>query len=320
MRVGAIALPNLSNEDVSNLFPEADEISVPFRGGQKLVFPCRIGRERFAVKVMLSDGATDDEAGEASGTPPTDEIYERAKLEVSILENCDCDNLPKIGPIGLRKFEHGGQQLIAFSEEFITGQNLHDIILNDGPLNDQSAIQLGEDLTSAVKQIWAQQKIHRDIKPRNIVRRDQGGQFVLVDAGIAFDLDDVSLSRTLDDLSLSRIGEIWHTKGYLAPELSNLDRKREADCRSDFFLIGTVLYEVTTGRHPFVTGSTLDRTQAIANILNLAPPPPHEVRPEMSCELSGLIMRLLSKRRQDRFKNCGMLRSALAECKRSLES
>lgn len=316
-----MALPNLSDEDVSNLFPEADEVSVPFRGGQKLVFPCRIGRESFALKVMLSEGAADDEAGEeAAGTPPTDEVYERAKREVSILENCDCDNLPKLGPIGLRKFEHGGQPLIAFSEEFIAGRNLHDIISNDGPLDDQSAIQLGEDLTSAVEQIWAQRKIHRDIKPKNILRRDQGGRFVLVDAGIAFDLDDVLLSRTLDDLSLSRIGVIWHTKGYLAPELSNPDRKCEPDCRSDFFLIGTVLYEATTERHPFVTGSALDRAQAMANIVNLAPPPPHEVRPEVSCELSGLIMRLLSKRRHGRFKNCGMLRLALVECKRSLES
>ncbi len=305
-------LPNLSVEDVSNLFPEADEVSEPIRGGQKLVFPCRIGQERFALKVMLSDVAADEEAGdEAAETPPTDEVYERAKREVRILENCDCDNLPKIGPIGLRKFDHDGQSLIAFSEEFIVGRTLHDIISRDGPLDEQSAIRLGEGLTTAVEQLWAQRKIHRDIKPKNILRRDQDGQFVLLDPGIAFDLDDVSLTTT---------GAIWHTKGYLAPELANPDRKREADCRSDFFLIGIVLYEATTGKHPFIPEASMSRPRVTQNIVQLVPPPAHEVRPEVSRELSGLIMRLLSKRRHGRFKNCGMLRAALAECKRSLES
>ena len=304
-----MAVPNLTAEDVGNLFPEIDEVSAPIEGGQKLVFPCRIGDERFALKVMLSDITVEDEAGEDEAeTPPTDEVYERAKREVRILQSCDCDSLPKIGPIDLKNFEHGGQHLIAFSEEFITGRTLDEVISNDGPLDDKTAIQLGEDLNSAVEQLWAQRKIHRDIKPENILKRDIGGQFVLLDPGIAFDMDDVSLTTT---------GAIFHTKGYIAPELSNPDRKREADCRSDFFLIGTVLYVATTGTHPFITNAALDRGQVITNIVNLDPPPPHDIRPEVSLELSDLIMRLLAKHRHGRIRNCELLRSALAECRRS---
>ena len=172
-----------------------------------------------------------------------DEVFERAKREVTILESCDCENLPKIGPIPLTRFECAGQSLIVFSEEFIAGESLEHILKDEGLLNDTEAIKLGDDLCRAVDTLWKRKTIHRDIKPANIMRRRDNGQFVLLDPGIAFDLNDNSLTARM---------AIAHTPGYLAPELSNPTKKRDADCRSDFFLIGTVLYLSCTGRHPFL--------------------------------------------------------------------
>ena len=307
-RIDPMPLPDLSEHDVYRRFPDVEEVSEPLRGGQKLVFACRTGESRFALKVMLSDLSADELNSGGPESPPTDEVFERARREVAILERCDCDSLPKAGPIQLSRFEHKGQPLIAFSEEYILGKNLNDVLSDEGRLANEATIQLGEDLNSAVEALWEQRKIHRDIKPQNIMRRNENGRFVLLDPGIAFDVDDVSLTGT---------GLIWHTKGYLAPELSNPNRKRDADCRSDFFLIGTVLYLASTGEHPFITHPSEDRGRVISNIINLDPPPPHDRCPDVSQQLSDLIMRLLAKRRHGRFRNSEMLRTALAACRRN---
>ena len=246
----------------------------------------------------------------STGTNPLDqsgidEVFERAKREVTILESCDCENLPKIGPIPLTRFECAGQSLIAFSEEFIAGESLEHILKDEGLLNDTEAIKLGDDLCRAVDTLWKRKKIHRDIKPANIMRRRDNGQFVLLDPGIAFDLNDNSLTARM---------AIAHTPGYLAPELSNPTKKRDADCRSDFFLIGTVLYLSCTGRHPFFEKPSQEWADIIHNIVNVEPQPPCEVRPEVSDRLSALIMRLLAKRKHARYRNASMLQAALATC------
>ena len=302
-----MALPTISEHEVRVHFPHVEEIAEPIRGGQKLVFRCRIGDSSFVLKVMLSDAATDTSD---TGDSKTDEVFERAKREVKILESCDCENLPKVGPIPLSRFEHAGQSLIAFAEEFIVGRNLNEILTDEGPLDDGQTIKLGEDLNTAVDALWGQRKIHRDIKPQNIMRRDDNGQFVLLDPGIAFDLHDMSLTASM---------AIAHTPGYLAPELSNPAKKRDADCRSDFFLIGIVLYLASTEKHPFIEKPSQGGSHVIHNIVTVDPQPTHEVRPEVSQNLSDLIMRLLAKRKHGRYRNSTMLRAALAECSGSLE-
>ena len=302
-----MVLPAISKTDILSHFSQVTKIDEPIRGGQKLVFPCQVGDSYLVLKIMSSDMST--------GTNPfdesrIDEVFERAKREVTILENCDCENLPKIGSIPLTRFEFADQSLIAFSEEFIAGESLEKNLEDEGQLNETETIQLGNDLCRAVYSLWKQKKIHRDIKPANIMRRRDNGQFVLLDPGIAFDLCDNSLTSPM---------AIAHTPGYLAPELSNPAKKRDADCRSDFFLIGTVLYLACTGRHPFLEKPPQEWTDIIHNIVNLEPPPPREVRPEVSESLSAIIMRLLAKRKHSRYRNATKLQAALAACDGSLE-
>lgn len=186
---------------------------------------------------------------------------------------------------------------------------MEQILGEEGPLDDAETIALGSDLCSAVGSLWKLKKIHRDIKPANIMRREHNGQFVLLDPGIAFDLNDNSLTAPM---------AIAHTPGYLAPELSNPAKKRDADCRSDFFLIGTVLYLTCTGSHPFLETLREEWTNIIHNIVHVVPPPPCEVRPQVSNELSRLIMRLLAKHKHARYRNVPMLQEAFDSCRRSL--
>lgn len=301
-----MVLPTISKIDILPHFPQITEMQEPIRGGQKLVFRCRDNDSDFVLKIMSSDISIGTHSLEE---PEVDEVFERAKREVTILESCDCENLPKIGPIQLTRFECSGQSLIAFSEEFISGTSLEEILDGGEPLGDAETIALGSDLCRAVGSLWKLKKIHRDIKPANIMRREHNGQFVLLDPGIAFDLNDNSLTSPM---------AIAHTPGYLAPELSNPAKKRDADCRSDFFLIGTVLYLACTGTHPFLKTPREQWTNIINNIIHVEPPPPCEVRPEVSRRLSDLIMRLLAKRKHTRYRNTSMLQAALDSCGGSL--
>ena len=174
------------------------------------MFPCRIGNQRFALKVLRCHQQAADAA--LLETQPLDEVYARAKREVAILGMCTGVNLPRLGPIPLTELHHGAERLVAFSEEFIDGKNLDEILTSSGPIPEPQAVRLACDVSTAIGELWQQRKIHRDVKPSNIMRRDSDGSFVLLDPGIAFDQLDQSLTA---------YGVINHTPGFLAPEHAN---------------------------------------------------------------------------------------------------
>ena len=82
------------------------------------------------------------------------------------------------------------------------------------------------------------------------------------------------------------------------------------DERSDLYAVGVVLYECLTGKLPFEAASSI---ALIAKLLHDEPPPPDAINPEIPSELSGLIMRLLSKRPADRPASATELGELLAQ-------
>ena len=255
------------------------------------MFPCKIADNRFVMMAIECGSDEDDEDGTLG----------RVKREVAILQTCSSHHLPRIGPIGLCTFERDGKVLILFSEEYIDGPTLEATLL-DGYLPIDEVVNLALDITSAIDDLWKQHKIHRDIKPSNIIRRSADGTYVLLDPGIAFDQEDQSLTGD---------GIVPHTVGFLAPEQINSTRKREADQRADFFLLGIVLYIAITQRHPFVLKPNQSRNATVQNILVLTPPAPNVVRSDVPEVLSTVVMRLLEKKKHLRYRDCEQLRLAL---------
>ena len=102
----------------------------------------------------------------------------------------------KLGPIRLTLTIFNGQQLIYFTEERIDGKDLKAILSDQGLLSVEEGKRLCLDISEAIDNLWAIGKIHRDIKPGNIIRSDDTGSFVLLDPGIVFDLEDVSVTPT----------------------------------------------------------------------------------------------------------------------------
>lgn len=297
-----MALPTLAEAHIRMLLPGVDLIGAPLAGGQKLVFPCHMADSRFALKVMLTNPSAPQGSPEDYSVEVFDEATARAAREMSIIAECVSPHLVKPGPIPPGRAEINGERVIYFSEEWIDGRDLGTIILTDGPLPLAQIKSLGVGITEAVKELWSKKKIHRDVKPANIMRRDGSSTFVLLDMGIAFDIEDVSLTAP---------GVIVGTMIYYSPEQIEFVRKRQMDFRSDLFSLGIVMYEAAAGRHPFwSTGMTSQ--QAVGHMLQVDPDPPAVHRVDIDQQLNTIIMRLLKKQPHLRYRTCDDLLAALA--------
>jgi len=293
-------LPDLTASQIQQAIPQIQDLGNPLRGGQKVVYPATIDGQRCALKIMLTNPLPADELDYDEDS--FDEVTARAQREVDIMAQCDSPYLVKLGPLPLTHAEVGGQQVIYFAEEWIDGRNVREIIVDDGPLSLEDVVPLGTQVAEAVKILWSLAKIHRDIKPGNIMRRDSTGEFVLLDMGLAFDLYDDSLTR---------LGLVPGTPFYFSPERMELDRKRQMDFRSDLFSLGIVLYEAATGQHPFWLPG-LSREQVLGRILRSNPEPPSSHRRGIPQEMDAVILRLLAKKPHLRYRTCQLLVDALS--------
>jgi serine/threonine protein kinase len=296
-------VPKLTEAEVAGIVPQAKTITFLSDGGQKRVFKCEIGGQPWVLKFML--------IGDAPTTPdPEDEldasfdsgaeVLARAQREVDTMTRCDCPSLVKLGPIQLQRTTHAGQDLIYFSEEYIDGDSLYDALRKGGRLLLAEAVQMALDVTDAVQALWDEARIHRDIKPGNIMRRSNG-RFVLLDVGMAFDLGDESITGT---------GLVVGTPAYFSPEQMNVANKRQLDFRSDLFSLGVTLYQAVTGEHPFATKGS-SKPEIFGRIMTATPVRPRTLRSDLPAALDTIIMRLLAKRPHLRYRTCGQLTSAL---------
>lgn len=122
-------------------------------------------------------------------------------------------------------------------------------------------------------------------------------RYVLLDLGMVFD-------STND--TLTKYGYLPGTMGYYSPEQFDLARKNDLDFRSDLFCVGIVLYQLLSGKHPFmVSGDTHE--EIFDKIKNVNPVRLENVSPD----LESIVFRLLRKRPSERFRSCSMLRDFL---------
>lgn len=300
-----MALPTLNETDVLNLVPGIGEVSAPCRGGQKLVFRCKISGQFYALKIMLTNPSVAQPVSGDQTMEVFDEITARARREVQIIGACDSPYLVRLGPLQLTHAHLRNQDVVYFTEEWIKGQDLRTILAQSGPLPIPEVVQLAEHITSAIKTLWSHKAIHRDVKPGNIMRRTpQSGQatFVLLDMGLVFDMDDISLTIP---------GLVPGTMLYFSPEQTQFQKKRQMDFRSDLFSLGIVLYEAATAHHPF-WASGMSSRDAVIGMLSNNPEHPTRHRSDIPLELEEIILRLLAKQPHLRYRTCDDLLRALA--------
>lgn len=290
-----------TRDEIERAIPEVIDLGEPQDYGQKTVVPCVIDGRRYALKLMV---VKTDEAGEVEEEDQEDaleEITARAKREVEILRECNCPHLAKLGPLPLSHVVIGDHNVVYFTEEWVEGSDLHTIIGDSGALAIEEVIVLARQIAVAISCLWEMEKIHRDVKPRNIMRRS-AEDFVLLDMGIAFDLRDRSLTRP--------VGAVPGTLPYFSPEQTEFAKKRQMDFRSDLFSLGIVLYEAATGHHPF-WNSGMTSSETVGRILDAEPARLSDHRPDIPARLEAVILRLLAKRPHLRYRSCEHLIAAL---------
>jgi eukaryotic-like serine/threonine-protein kinase len=171
--------------------------------------------------------------------------------------------------------------------EFVPGRSLGEVIASDAPLPPGRVAEIGEALASALAYAHGEGIIHRDVKPPNVMLTPSG-QVKMLDFGIA---------RAGSWTPLTATPVVHGTPEYLSPEQA---RGSDLDGRSDLYSVGIVLYEMLTGRPPFVGDNAL----AIAlSQVGEQPRPPGTLNPGVPSLLSSVVMRCLAKEPDDRYSD-----------------
>ncbi len=185
--------------------------------------------------------------------------------------------------------EEGDNRLIVM--EYLPGDTLRERI----PLSWAEAVEIGSQVCLALAYAHARGVVHRDIKPENVIITADGTAKVM----------DFGLARSEGRSRLTQTGMIVGTVAYIAPEQALSGR---SDARSDLYSLGAVLYEVVTGKHPFVAD---DPIVVISMHVNVPPVSPRFYQPEIPPVLEAIILRLLAKDPMARYSSADELAQVL---------
>jgi hypothetical protein len=168
--------------------------------------------------------------------------------------------------------------------ELVPGETLRDLMGRAGPLAPELAVGIALQVTDALAHAHAYGLVHRDVKPANVLLRDEGDDVVRIkvaDFGIA------KVAAKAGDLTAN--GTVLGTPKYISPEQV---QGGEPDARADLYSLGVVLFEMLAGRPPFEGSS--DMATAIAHVQQPAPSL-DEARPGLPAGLGELVSSLLVK-------------------------
>jgi serine/threonine protein kinase len=158
--------------------------------------------------------------------------------------------------------------------------------------------------------------VHRDIKPENVMLRRDGIVKVL-DFGLAKLAEAPATQVDHEANTRAQIktapGIVMGTANYMSPEQA---RGKETDERTDIWSLGVVIYEMLTGKAPFLGETSSD---VLASILKSEVVSPREFNPEVPAELERIVVKALQKKREERYQTAKDLLSDLRALKQELE-
>lgn len=238
--------------------------------------------------------------------PPSREAHEvqrqRFLREAQAASALNHPNIVTIYDIG----EADGADYIAM--EFVEGKTLNSFLRREG-MSFGELLRYGVQIADALSKAHAAGIVHRDLKPGNIMVGN-GDQVKILDFGLA-KWNDTSpspegdVTQSLDPITAE--GTVVGTAAYMSPEQA---QGKSVDARSDLFSLGSILYEMATGKRAFQGENQMS---TISAVISLEPKPVSELRPEIPAELNRVIARCLRKDLGRRMQTAADLRIALDE-------
>ncbi|HZP24994.1 MAG TPA: protein kinase [Terriglobales bacterium] len=267
-------------------------------GGMGLVYDAedvRLGRH-VALKFIPAETASD---------PKALERFVREARAASQL------NHPGICTIYDIEDDANGQPFIVM--EKLEGLSLKERLAGGAPLDTDEILDIGIQVADALAACHEKGIIHRDIKPANIFIT-KSGQVKILDFGLAklsraYATDEYGTAE--DPLSIA--GDIFGTAVYMSPEQA---RGEDLDARTDIFSMGSVLYQMATGKKAFAGNNTVTTLEAV---LNKKPIPPLKLNPKLPPDLQGIIGRAMEKNRGNRYPSALALKADLQALKRDTD-
>lgn len=247
-------------------------------GGMAYVYRAldRNTQKLVAVKILREELAHDDEFVQR---------FEREALAASKMSHPNVVNLLDVG------MEEDMRYIVI---EYVSGRSLKEIIRESGGgLRNEMAGQITIRILSALQHAHQNGIIHRDIKPQNILL-DKEGVIKVLDFGIARMLNDAQVQERT-------IGSVH----YFSPEQARGDT---ADEKSDLYSVGVVLYEMLTGKVPFVGDTSVS---VAMQHLQDKPVSPAELNPGVSEALSRIALKAMEKEPADRYPDASAMIRAI---------
>ena len=207
--------------------------------------------------------------------------------------------------------EEEGVSFIAM--QYVDGETLASKYLTKPP-SFAETLNIAIQITDALADAHAHGILHRDIKPENIIIGPKGHVKVL-DFGLAKKLEDDLVENDAATLSLlSQSGALIGTVPYMSPEQV---RAEKLDGRSDIFSVGTVLYEMLSGKQPFKFPNP---AESIVAILTSNPQTLRSFRSDVPVELEHIVLKCLEKDKECRYQSARELLVDLKKIDRELQS
>ncbi|MCX6554731.1 MAG: serine/threonine-protein kinase [Candidatus Aminicenantes bacterium] len=201
------------------------------------------------------------------------DAVERFKRELLLAREIVHENVIRIHDLG----EVRGIRYISMN--YVEGQNLQELISMAGPLSLEKVLDIISKVCRALVTAHAQGIIHRDLKPQNVMIGKKGIVTVL----------DFGIARSLNQTGTTRTGIVIGTPECMAPEQIQGEK---VDASTDIYSLGVMMYQMVTGRSPFVA----ETTQALLfKHLHETPLPPSSLNPAIPASLERIILKCLEK-------------------------
>jgi serine/threonine protein kinase/Tfp pilus assembly protein PilF len=214
---------------------------------------------------------------------------ERFRNELKLARNIRHKNVCGMFDLG----EAEGARFITM--EYVSGEDLKSFIRRAAPLSTSRTVSIAKQVCEGLEEAHRIGVVHRDLKPSNIMI-DKDGNARIMDFGIA---------RSLKEKGITGAGVMIGTPEYMSPEQVE---GKEVDQRTDIYSLGVILYEMVTGRVPFEGDTAL--SIAVKHKTE-QPKDPREFNPQISEDISRIILKCLEKDKDKRYQSAGQVRAEL---------